>query len=342
MGAKFVGQSLWVFTGRVCRREKNGGNFMPSETRKKLTTVDISCYKSVVDTFRERLKLRNLSEHTWMNYVSSLIIFLAWCVLNLDSKSACLLDYADFRQFLCFLDQEMLAPRTINVYIATFRQFLYFIQQRDWNRYEIPYRKYDRGLPLVPGIQQAAKMLASCSGLLEEALLKLLFSTGIRLSEACALTFRDILRDRKQIYIRPGKGRSDRYVPLEDSTLRALEAYCRERFALCKAAGMPLPDRNSPVFCFSDGIRPANSSFLRRTYKHVTKKAGLPGFNPHSCRHFFALQIYLQQKDIMLVKNLLGHHTLAATEVYLTMAAPVLLQQGYTNPLSLCEKHDEQ
>ena len=117
---------------------------MPSETRKQLTTVDISHYSSVIDTFRERLKLRNLSERTLLNYVSCLILFFAWCVLNLDSKPASLLDYADFRQFLVFLDQEKLAPRTVNVYIATFRQFLYFIQQRDWNRYELPYRKYDR------------------------------------------------------------------------------------------------------------------------------------------------------------------------------------------------------
>ena len=56
-----------------------------------------------------------------------------------------------------------------------------------------------------------------------------------------------------------------------------------------------------------------------------------------SRRHFFALQVYLQQRDLLLVKNLLGHRTLAATEVYLTMAAPMLLLQGYTNPLTLCE-----
>ena len=181
-------------------------------------------------------------------------------------------------------------------------------------------------------------MLAACTALLEEALLRLLFSTGIRLSEACALTFGDILRDRKQIYIRPGKGRSARYVPLEESTLRALEGYCRERCALCRAACLPVPDKSSPVFCFSDGIRPANVSLLRRVYKRVVEKAGLSGFTPHSCRHFFALQIYLQQRDLLLVRNLLGHHTLAATEVYLAMAAPLLMMQGYTNPLTLCEK----
>ena len=309
---------------------------MPSETRKLLTTVDTSCYSPTVDTFRERLKMRNLSESTRENYVSNLITFFAWCVLFLKSKPAAILDYADFRQFLGFLDQEKLAPRTVNVYIATFRQFLYFIQQRDWNRYEIPYRKYDRTLPFVPSVRQAGEILAACTTCFEESLVKLLFSTGIRLSEACALTFGDILRDRKQIYIRPGKGRSARYVPLDDSALRALEGYCRERYAFCRAC-LPLPDKSSPVFCFSDGVRPANTSLLRRVYKRAVKKAGLSGLNPHSCRHFFALQVYLQQRDLLLVKNLLGHRTLAATEVYLTMAAPMLLLQGYTNPLTLCE-----
>ena len=68
-------------------------------------------------------------------------------------------------------------------------------------------------------------------------------------------------------------------------------------------------------------------------------------FTPHSCRHFFALQVYLQKKDLILVKELLGHRSLNATEVYLRLAAAQgFVQDGYTNPLQLCVeqgKHDE-
>ena len=96
---------------------------MPSDTRKKLRTVDITCYLSVIQTFLERLKFRNLKDKTLQNYVACLKIFLAWCVVFLSSKSADLLDYDDFRLFLGFLDMEKLEPRTINVYIATLKQF---------------------------------------------------------------------------------------------------------------------------------------------------------------------------------------------------------------------------
>ncbi len=316
---------------------------MPSETRKKLRTVDITCYSTVIQTFSQRLAFRNLKEKTRENYVSCLKIFFAWCVVFLASKEAGLLDYDDFRLFLGFLDMEKLEPRTINVYIATLKQFRYYILQKSWSRYEITFRKYDQKLPCVPGVEQASKILNACNSLLETALVKLLFSTGIRISEACALTFGDIHRNKKQIYIRPSKGRSDRYVPLDDSALLALEAYCRERYALCRKRGSSLPDKSCSVFCFKDGISPANANFLRRVFKTVVHNAKLSGFNftPHSCRHYFALQIYLQKKNLMLVKELLGHRTLNATEVYLRLAAPAVFQdEGYTNPLALCEKAD--
>ena len=325
----------------VCRRGKNGGFSMPTETRKKLRTVDITCYSSVIQTFSERLNFRNLAEKTRQNYVSCLKIFFAWCVVFLASKEADLLDYDDFRLFLSFLDMEKLEPRTINVYIATLKQFRYYIQQKSWSRYEITFRKYDRTLPCVPSVEQASKILAACNTMLEAALVKLLFSTGVRISEACGLTFSDIRRDKNQIYIRPSKGRSDRYVPLDDSALLALESYCRERYALCRKSGIPLPDGSCSVFCFRDGIKPANGNYLRRIFKDVVKRAGLSCFHftPHSCRHYFALQIYLQKKNLMLVKELLGHRTLNATEVYLRLAAPTVFQdEGYTNPLTLCEK----
>ena len=257
---------------------------MPTETRKKLRTVDITCYSAVIQTFSERLSFRNLAEKTHENYVSCLKIFLAWCVVFLASKGADLLDYDDFRLFLGFLDMEKLEPRTINVYIATLKQFRYYIQQKSWSQYEITFRKYDRTLPCVPSVEQAAKILAVCNTMLEAALVKLFFSTGVRISEVCALTFGDIHRDKKQIYIRPSKGRSDRYVPLDDSALLALEAYCRERYAFCRKSRIPLPDKSSPVFCFKDGIKPANANYLRRIFKDVVKRAGLSSFHftPHS------------------------------------------------------------
>ena len=103
---------------------------MSSETRKKLRAVDISCYLTVIQTFSERLQYRNLKDKTCQNYVSCLKIFFAWCVVFLASKSADLLDYDDFRLFLGFLDMEKLEPRTINVYIATLKQFWQYTAKR--------------------------------------------------------------------------------------------------------------------------------------------------------------------------------------------------------------------
>lgn len=317
---------------------------MQSNARKNLKSVDISFYNPEITTIAQRLQHLNLAPNTLRDYLACIKIFFAWCVVYLASKSAMLLDYDDFRAFLQFLEREdHLMARTINCYIAALKQFRYFIQKEDWNRYEIRFKRYDRTLPKVPSVEQAGLLLASCSSLLEAVLVMLLLSTGLRIAEVCALTYGDIRRDIKQIYVRPGKGRSDRYVPLDDFVLDALAAYCKDVNQLRRHAGLPILQKEDPIFYFDDGIRPANKSFLSRTFGKVDTRAmqGKAHFTPHSCRHFFALQIYLQKHDLLLVKELLGHRSLNATEVYLRLAAAMSLEDaGYTNPLHLCKKPD--
>ena len=145
-------------------------------------------------------------------------------------------------------------------------------------------------------------------------------------------------------HVHPGKGRSDRHVPLDDLVLEALIAYCKETIELCREAGEPIPTKDSPIFRFKDGIRPANTNFLSRAFKSINSRAfnGSHNFTPHSCRHYFALQVYLQKYDLMLVMNLLGHRSLNATEVYLRLASAMSLRKdGYINPLHLCKKPDK-
>ncbi len=318
------------------------------ETRKQLRTTDLSVYTQEISRFEEKLKLRNLARSTFNNYMSCLKIFLAWCILTLSSKPSDRISYDDFRTFIHFLESGELKPRTINVYIASLKQFRYLVQGEGWNRYEIQFKKYDRTLPNVPSVEQARAINAGAETLLEKLLIAILLSTGIRISEACALTFGDIRRDRKSLYIRPGKGRSDRYVPLTDEVLSLLETYCREAMKHTRWSYPPVHiTKESAVFRFYDYETPANTNFLRWVFNTVVKRVfvGKEKFTPHSCRHFFALQVYLQKRDLILVKELLGHRSLSATEVYLRLAAAQgFIQEGYTNPLHLClnqgEKHE--
>ena len=163
---------------------------MNQETRQQLKTVNLSFYNTEIARFEERLKLRNLAKSTFVNYLACLKIFLAWCVLTLSSKPADRISYDDFRAFLHFLSADDLEPRTIHVYIATLKQFRYLIQGEAWNRYEIQFLRYDQTLPKVPSPQQAQAIIqgSRLCNLHTHLLVCLLLSTGIRISEACALT----------------------------------------------------------------------------------------------------------------------------------------------------------
>lgn len=321
-----------------------GGISMDREIRNQLNTVDLMPFQKELEYFEQRIRMRNLAESTIKNYVSCLKLFLAWFLLNCSGVSADQIDYNAFRPFIQFLIDSSLQPRSVNVYIATLKQFRYLVQGKHWNRYELQFLKYDSVLPKVPSIKHVLKLLDSSRNATEKLLLVLLFSTGIRISEACALSYRDICRDNNVIRIRPGKGRRERLVPLTDEVLCSLTSYFRETSQLCRSQNAPVPGKDSLIFRFSDGMSPANPNYLRRVFQRIVKQAGLEEqhYTPHSCRHFFALQVYLQKSDLIQVKELLGHHSLSATEVYLRLAASMgMIQRGYTNPLTLCLKRRE-
>ena len=90
-----------------------------SNVRKQLKLIDISQYHPALELFKARLHDQNLREKSIISYTSNLIIFFAWCVLYAGRKLIEAITYDDYRNFLQYLDQDNLAPRTVNVYIAT-------------------------------------------------------------------------------------------------------------------------------------------------------------------------------------------------------------------------------
>ena len=187
---------------------------MQSDARKNLKTVDITPYLQDLQTVVERLSQSRLAEKTVQSYRGSLIIFFAWCAQYRQCKKVADMNYDDFRDFLSFLDMDRPEPRTINVFIAALKKLVYYALGQRWKSWEIPCRKYNRILPKVPTLEEVQRIVGSCETKEQKALVMLLLSTGIRISEAAALVYSDIRRKDDKIYIRPGKGRSDRFVPL--------------------------------------------------------------------------------------------------------------------------------
>jgi integrase/recombinase XerD len=181
---------------------------------------------------------------------------------------------------------------------------------------------HDLGTPKVPSslpkaleIEQVEALLGAVAGddpraLRDRALLETLYAAGLRVSEATALDLDDV--DLDDGIVRAfGKGAKERLVPLGRSARKALESYLvRGRPALARTRSGPA------LFLNAQGTRLTRQGCWKILRRHA-KRAGLEAeVSPHVLRHSFATHLLAGGADIRSVQELLGHASLATTQVY--------------------------
>jgi integrase/recombinase XerD len=158
----------------------------------------------------------------------------------------------------------------------------------------------------APGVVKA-------KGLRDRAILELLYGSGLRISEACGLTFAGLdLSNHQGAHIRVrGKGSKDRTVPVSRSFLQALSEYLRVR----DPEG-PKAKSNDPIF-LGAGRRSVAPLTIQVNLKGYLLKAGLDHtYTPHKLRHSFATHLLAHGADIRIIQELLGHADLSTTQIY--------------------------
>ena len=155
----------------------------------------------------------------------------------------------------------------------------------------------------------------------DAALLELLYSTGLRVSEACSLDTSDIDRDRygvPMVTVRHGKGGKSREVPLGGAADKALEAYLPARAAL-------QPGDNA-LFVNASGGRLTPRS-VQRMVKRWTRAGGVfAAATPHALRHSFATHLLDEGVDLRAIQELLGHASLSSTQIYTKVSLDYLMK----------------
>ena len=155
----------------------------------------------------------------------------------------------------------------------------------------------------------------------DQALLELLYGTGLRVSEACALDTTDVDRDRYGVpivLVRRGKGGKSREVPLGGAADRALATYLPSRRAL-GAAGPAL-------FVNARGARLTPRS-VQRLVKRWTIAGGVhAAATPHALRHSFATHLLDEGVDLRSIQELLGHASLSTTQIYTKVSLDHLMK----------------
>ena len=145
----------------------------------------------------------------------------------------------------------------------------------------------------------------------DKLIISMLCYTGIRRSELLALDWNDINLGKSTLTIRSGKGRKDRIIPIHPKLLKSLDLYLALRLPIC----------NYALFIGEQGRRLSKASFVNMLKMYI-RLAGLQskGYTAHSFRHSFATRLVESGVDIFTVQKLLGHGSLDATKIYISVS----------------------
>jgi len=168
---------------------------------------------------------------------------------------------------------------------------------------------------------EAIALIRACSsraptGVRNRALIAVLWRSGLRISEALALELRDVDLQAGSLRVRHGKGDKSRTVGVDEQTSALLARWLDRRRRLS-------PGARAPVFCTLAGGR-VDASYVRHLLPRLAAKAGLDRrVHAHGLRHTYASELARERTPINVIRDALGHTSLAVTDRYLRDVAPM-------------------
>ena len=161
------------------------------------------------------------------------------------------------------------------------------------------------------------------SGLRDRAIIELLFSGGLRVSELCSLNRDSINLERREFMVR-GKGKKDRPIFIDKSTAECIEDYLNMRTDTLPALFLN-NSANQQIPSTSGDFRRLTPYSIERIVQKYTRLAGITKHvTPHTMRHSFATDLLMNGADIRSVQSLLGHANISTTQIYTHITDPHL------------------
>lgn len=161
------------------------------------------------------------------------------------------------------------------------------------------------------------------SGLRDRAIIELLFSGGLRVSELCSLN-RDLINLERREFMVRGKGKKDRPIFIDKSTAECIEDYLNMRTDTLPALFLN-NSANQQIPSTSGDFRRLTPRSIERIVQKYTRLAGITKHvTPHTMRHSFATDLLMNGADIRSVQSLLGHANISTTQIYTHITDPHL------------------
>lgn len=260
---------------------------------------------------------KRFSPHTLQAYKRDLEQFKDFLLLTFEISSFEETKHPHLRSWVVSLMEEGVSARTVNRKIATLKSFYKFLLVRE----HIDQNPSGRLKPLkvekkLPSFIRETEMVTLLDhiqfsndfpGQRDKLILELFYATGIRLAELIGLKDRDINFYQNFIKVL-GKRNKERVIPISDSIVKLIKAYQQSRDFQFRASGTLLLTDN--------GEKLYPMMVYRTVKKYLDQVTTISKRSPHVLRHSFATHLLNKGADLNAVKDLLGHTSLAATQVY--------------------------
>lgn len=284
---------------------------------------DISDFRAYLENEKK------YSSYTVKNYLDALFKFQTF----LDKKKISFeeVDYQTIRSFLSYLYDEKLNSNSICLQISALRKFYHFLLKE--NRIKsnpmllIQNPKKEKHLPQFLNIDEVETLYTVCKkeepiGKRDLLLLELLYATGVRVSELISIKIQDISLENQSIRI-VGKGDKTRIVLFGGVCADYLKDYLNNARPI-------LEKKKTDILLLNHNGYPLTTRGVRYILNKIVEQAKITHISPHTIRHTFATHLLNEGADLKTVQELLGHSTLATTQIY-THVSNERLRRVYLN-----------
>ena len=279
---------------------------------------------------------RGLAANTVAAYTRDLSAYAEWMIARgiTDVRAVTLPDVSAYLQSLATRVEKPLTASSQSRTLSSIRGFHKFLVEESVVETDVTVDlappKLPKRLPKAITIDQMAALLAAVEGeedvqMRDRALLELLYATGARITEAVSLNVDDVLGDDGLIRLR-GKGGKQRIVPVGSYARTALDAYLVRVRPVYSAQGLATP----ALF-----LGPRGARVSRQMAWLIIREAGERAklnieLSPHTFRHSFATHLLAGGADVRVVQELLGHASVATTQIYTLVTADTLRESYIT------------
>lgn len=273
-----------------------------------------------VTLFNDFIKFeKRFSAHTIRAYHDDLMHFSAFVASQFDVDMVQQIHPSMIRSWMAAFTLQKMLPRTINRKVSTLKSFFKYCLIKEWITVNpaktIQVLKTKKRLPTYIEQDQMNHLLGhdffpdDYEGKMDFLVVVLLYQTGIRVSELVNLKEKQIDFSRSQLKVL-GKGNKERVIPMSNATAALIKKYIDE-----KRINFEM-HQDEFLFTNSKGKHPTARQFYSIVKKYLSLVTTADKKSPHVLRHSFATHLTSNGAELNAVKELLGHSSLAATQVY--------------------------